>query len=99
MHEGAERPLLEAVLIHKNHARVSPRLIAGSSPRSAALLLSGSSPSCHQKKLEGNLCCDSADSNRRMDCPFRSDKPLMHTSRHREFPFSVGEHEQRLVFF
>jgi hypothetical protein len=39
-----------------------------------------------------------ADSNRRMDCPFRSSKPLMHTSRHREFPFSVGEHEQRLVF-
>ena len=22
----------------------------------------------------------------------------MYTSRHREFPFSVGEHEQRLVF-
>jgi hypothetical protein len=39
-----------------------------------------------------------SDSNRRMDCPFRSSKPLMHTSRHREFPFSVGEHEQRLVF-
>jgi hypothetical protein len=38
MHEGAERRLLEAVLIHKHHARVSPRLIPGSSPRSAALM-------------------------------------------------------------
>lgn len=39
MHEGAERRLLETVLIHKHHARVSPRLIPGSSPRSAALLM------------------------------------------------------------
>lgn len=34
MHEGAERRLLEAVLIHKHHAKLSPRLIPGSSPRS-----------------------------------------------------------------
>jgi hypothetical protein len=25
-------------------------------------------------------------------------KSLMHASRHREFSFSVGEHEQRFVF-
>ena len=32
---GAERRLLEAVLIHKHRARLSPRLIPGTSPRSA----------------------------------------------------------------
>jgi hypothetical protein len=35
---GAERRLLEAVLIHKQRARLSRLLIPGSSPRSAALL-------------------------------------------------------------
>ena len=34
-HEGAERRSLEAVLIHKHRARLSPRLIPGPSPRSA----------------------------------------------------------------
>ncbi len=38
LHLGAERRLLDAVLIHKHRARLSPRLIPGSSPRSAALL-------------------------------------------------------------
>jgi hypothetical protein len=52
MHEGAERRQLEAVLIHKHHARLSPRLIPGSFPRSAALFLSGSSPFCDQKSLK-----------------------------------------------
>jgi hypothetical protein len=34
LHEGAERRYVEAVLIHKHLARLSPRLILGSSPRS-----------------------------------------------------------------
>ncbi len=37
LHLGAERRLLDAVLIHKHRARLSPRLIPGSSPRSALL--------------------------------------------------------------
>jgi hypothetical protein len=48
-HEGAERRLLEAVLIHKHLARLSPRLIPGSSPRSVLHHSWAVVQFCHQK--------------------------------------------------
>ncbi len=53
---------MEAVLIHKHHAGLSPRLIPGSSPRSALQLFLAVALLLSSKKLEETLPRISADS-------------------------------------